>query len=445
MRKGWVWLLVAACFLLVLGLAGLGLSAAPRPVAPPQRLPDGSTLIPLGITAGTTHHRWTDGGPFQATLSWLWPVGVPYPPGLNVHDYNTTAADTPVLWLRRTRGSSANAYNIARVTTRDSDGCLMQQNSTGETFIDGTGNIYLEAIPIPQFNRREPEIHLQLNSFTTQGLLRQDAEFTLRNPLPTQFPTWTAPPLPVTAADGPLTVTLDQLLTRCDNATPPRPATKPGESWTYLGLHAAENGRRSENWTVADVEARDATGNVVMAGSSTSGADRGEIRYLFLGSLCPREPAWKVRVEMSRSGGFAPGELWTLRNLPLPGLKERKAIGKQTTLQGVRVVCSDFKGPQAPATQEISIGNAYSLQVAAENWHKGLRMTLVNATDQRGRKVESAGSSSSGSGAFSYGLRPLPGSKTVTITLAVHPSRYLDFTAHAGLPSAPAKANQPKQ
>ena len=151
-------------------------------------------------------------------------------------------------------------------------------------------------------------------------------------------------------------------------------------------------------------------------------------------TLCPREPAWKVRLEMSRRAGFAPGELWTLQNLLVPAATERRVIGQQRVLQGVTLKCVDFRGARAPLDSTATMSGTPSLQVKALGWHPGLRLTLVSVTDQLGRKVESAGSSYDTSGNFGFGLRPAPGARSLTVTLAVSPSRYVEFLVHPSLP-----------
>ena len=439
MRKGWVWLLVAACFLLVVVLVGVGLSAVPRPIAPPQRMPDGSLAIPLGFTVGDTKHRWVEGSALQRVLGRILPPSVAAALGAQVHEYTTHDATTPVLWIRYLGSNPNHRYYASRKTVLDSDGCESQQAIGGGSFVTANPSESLEAIPLTPLNRRDPEIRLRFFSYANHGR-RQDAEFKLRNPVFSTAPRWTPQPLPTSATDGPLTVTLDEVVTRCDMSKPPRPAGIGQDAWTLFRAHTSENGKRNENWDIADVEFSDATGNAGSSGTSNISVEGGEIRYFMGTTLCPREPAWKIRLEMSRRAGFAPGELWTIRNLPLPAAKERKVIGQQSVLQGVTLKCVDFRGGQAPPEEGGTNFDTPALQFRALGWHPGLRMTLVSVTDDRGRKVHNAGSSASSTGRFWFGLRPLPDARSLTVTVAVSPSRYVEFLTRSSLPAGAAPA-----
>lgn len=439
MRKGWVWLLVAACFLLVVVLAGIGLSAAPRPLGPTQRLPNGTLVTPLGFTVGDTKHRWIEGTALQRIVARIVPASAGAI-GAEVHEYTTPNATTPVLWMRYAGGNPGRGYHPTRITSADSDGCDSVQNSGGGTYGNGSSAETLEAIPLTPYNRRDSEIRLRFYTFAHLGW-RQDAEFRLPNPLFSTALGWAPRPLPAVATDGPLTVTLDDVITRCDMSDPPRPAQPGEDDWTCFRAHSAENGRRSVNWGISNVEFADAAGNQGSIGAGSSNAADGEIRAFMRSTLCPREPAWKVRLEMSRRAGFAPGELWVLKNVPVPGDKERKAVGQRTVLQGVTLECPAFYGTDVQREAGVILSGMSALHVKAAGWHPGLRMTLVSVTDQQGRKVESRMSSFDGKGAFAFGLHPDPGARSLTVTLAVSPSRYVEFLVHPSLPvgAAPAR------
>ena len=89
-------------------------------------------------------------------------------------------------------------------------------------------------------------------------------------------------------------------------------------------FHTEQKGVVVTNWQPVRIETSDATGNNVVNNSwSNSRDENGDATMTYQWGLWPDEPAWKLRVEMSRTSGFNDDELWKVENLPVkPGSQQ---------------------------------------------------------------------------------------------------------------------------
>jgi hypothetical protein len=144
-------------------------------------------------------------------------------------------------------------------------------------------------------------------------------------------------------------------------------------------------------------------------------------------SLWPNEPAWKVRIELSRTSGFQSNELWTIQNFPVPPAGGYIETNLQRTIGGftVRVRGLTADGVTLPGSYN-SFGGSPSLHFEIISPLKTNRFTLVSVKDDLGHEVPQGGSSLSAT-EFAYGLRIPAEAKTITFTVALHASRFADF------------------
>jgi hypothetical protein len=151
--------------------------------------------------------------------------------------------------------------------------------------------------------------------------------------------------------------------------------------------------------------------------------------------LWPDEPAWKLRVEFSRTSGFSSDELWTVSEIPFVkgdinnmwNNRNNTNVFAETTLNDIHLQL--FKAIQPSAEQARNYGNLDAvLLIRAKPMPEGWRMKLAKVTDDRGHEVQ-AQDWGSGGGDYRFALRNFGGSTNINITLAFHRSRYVEFTA----------------
>jgi hypothetical protein len=73
-----------------------------------------------------------------------------------------------------------------------------------------------------------------------------------------------------------------------------------------------------------------------------------------------------------------------------------------------------------------------------------MRLTLVKVTDDQGQEVPTVNAFSPGGGSYRFGLRDFGDAKSLNLTLALHQSRFIEFTAKPGpAPSRPPPDTNP--
>jgi hypothetical protein len=155
--------------------------------------------------------------------------------------------------------------------------------------------------------------------------------------------------------------------------------------------------------------------------------------------LWPDVPAWKVRLEFTRTSGFSDDEILTLTNLPVRAGTQQEADAEWT-----------WHGSETNFTFTSATVNAVHLTVLepllvpdkfqADQIHlsviiyadpnptlQGLRLTVLGATDDQGRDIWSP-FSPDWAGHFSLDFPRAYDTKTLSLRLALHKSRFVEFT-----------------
>jgi len=152
--------------------------------------------------------------------------------------------------------------------------------------------------------------------------------------------------------------------------------------------------------------------------------------------LWPDEPAWKLRVEFSRTSGFADDELWSVSDIPVESSRMQEFWNNnsrnrnqpgvaETTLNGIHLKIFPVKRftDQPPESSQQG-----AFQVQLDPVPEGMQMTVVKVTDDQGRAIGSWRWSWGGN-YTAFALRELDGVKAISVTLALHKSRFVEFTA----------------
>jgi hypothetical protein len=386
------------------------------------------------------------------------PPKVKMPAGTRARRGNsfTTTNDTLVVWVRQEYGSQQ--YHYFQYYAYDTAGtaCVGANFASGSSGRQGNEVV---GIRLDAFPRRQGKFFLRVQEQGNGGQELSDQKFVIRNPSRGSFLEWAPDPLPNTQEDDDVSVTLTKLVagtamsyTR-DNDDPDNAMNK-GVQATF---HLERNGKPVTDWEPVSVETSDATGNHVsgwIAGNNWSGNDD-EATYQY--GLWPDEPAWKLRVEFSQKSDFADNELWSVQNIPLEPGRQQDFYNyggrrQQTNSAFAETDLNGYHLKIFPAKQFTDVGqNAYmqgglTIQVTP-SLTSGMQMTLVKLTDDQTNDIVNMNQGWGGGGAngstYHYGLRDVGGATNLNLTIALHKSRFVEFTAKPEkAPEAPAAVAQ---
>lgn len=348
--------------------------------------------------------------------------------------------DTLFVWIEQQhRGNQWPNYSLL-VYDRAGTACAGNSMMTTRQLRPGDEVV---ATRLDAFPRRAGKFYLRVQEWNPQnGRQTVKDGFVVANPARGQFPTWFPDPLPDTQSDGDLDVTLTKLV--CGVQTPwRRNDAVPDDAMNkavQVEFDVRQNGHTATNWQPVRIETSDATGNHANGYVNTT-YQNGEPMIFYQWGLWPDEPAWKLRVEFSRSSGFTDDELWTVPNVPVENGKmqdfwnnnprNRNQPGvAETTLNGfhLKIFPVKYFTDQPPDSSQQG-----AFQVQVDPVPEGMQMTLAKVTDDLGRPVGNWRWSWGGN-FNAYALRQLDGVKSINVTLALHKSRFLEFTVKPAKP-----------
>ncbi len=434
-------ILALLCVLLLLagGVLLLVRLQTGRAAATKLLLPDGTSLSVAGATFGTNH---VFGGPLARFIART-PSGIQVALGnlLGTGAVARQAFSTPkpvlVIWL--------NSPKVSPLAPRPYLGWYEAYLADTNGFISGDGEYFnpgiggLSPLWFRAFPRRDRTLSLHFFYHDTQGKVKDCGALTVLNPEYRAYPQWQPEALPATKKVGDVEATLIQVTTGIGNNM--------SYSWLPDGGHFVsfgtnrddgrnETGCRLQLWSLTDtnqvwrvdhVELSDATGNVIPnTGMSWGGEDD---VFSFNPGLWTNESAWKLRCEIKRTKGFAPAEIFTFKNVPLPEMLQTNHPGCITNLNSVTITLDHFIR-RPPVTN--SNGGWSSSQLSEASFHvtglsNDLHLELLETRADNGTNVECP-STSSGAGTEVRYLRDVPvEAKTLDFTFAVQQGRWVEF------------------
>ena len=391
-------------------------------------LSDGTKLTLLGTTFGNRH--MAPGYENLQTANWIY-----------------TAPDTTVVWIKEEPGNQP-IYELL-VSDRANTGCVNLE-ARQRSFVKP--GVSLQSFVLSAFPRWDTETILRVRPY--RGAVVK-GEFVLTNPVPGTFAQWTPKPLPETASDGDLEVTLTKLVA---GAPAPHyqgrtngPLSDPANRCVRLDFDFRENGQSTTNWDPWPVRTTDAAGNwsrgliypYPMNGIYPNNPkDGGHDGYFFQPGLWPDEP-WKVRLEFIQRSGFNDDETVTFTNLPVkPGSQQE--VNDEWTAWDVgktnfpfTITPATVNGVHLQLLPPLLVDNRWqssekdiSIIIGADAGFnpKGMNLTVVAATDDQGRPLWSF-ERPAWAGHYSIEFaRVHDDIKSLTLKLALHKSRFVEFT-----------------
>jgi hypothetical protein len=403
MRKRDRQLLLAACAALLLTLGLVVTAGLTLPAGPARRLPDGTRVTLVGMTAGLPR-TVRFGRPLQTWLhTWL-PPALGHHLGVTAIDFGGAPAwpDQQIAWLHITPAASQLPVRAALV---DEHGCEVG-SSYDFPFRPDSGEGLIWRLNFPAHPRRGRSLRLRLVGVESGGTV----EFPLPEVEGGPYPQWTPQPLPLTRHDGDVAVTLTDFRT----GIAVDPTRSYGETRVSRMLFRLKRkGRPSEGWLPDHVLVADATGNRWVPGGRASTEPRGDLLWTMYTDFWPDEHAWKLKAEFVRKHSFDPDELWTLRGVTPSRAVDVAGNGPTFAKEGGLVRFLGLRGSRVWVRYEKRV--------------PGLRVTLVRAVDERGRPVRRRVAFSDGNPYVAE--LALGGARSLDLTFAVYRSRTVEFTA----------------
>jgi hypothetical protein len=169
-------------------------------------------------------------------------------------------------------------------------------------------------------------------------------------------------------------------------------------------------------------------------------------------TLWPGEAAWKLRIELSRTNGFEPEELWTATGLPVPAEDSnlaaaassvvRSSLQANTPPVGLTNSPSVFSTNINGCSIRLELGRTkasggkseqsssdITLSVSIEQIPNDVRLNLVSVSDENGRTVRIKSSNEWLRWGSSFHLTVPPDATRLDCTFAYHKSRFVEFVA----------------
>ena len=334
-----------------------------------------------------------------------------------------------------THEGGTGEIEIGRVQVESDEGSIFDGIFTGGTMVT-KGR--LQAWRLYAFPRRGSNLTLRFFYPERDGRWASAAAMNVPNPAPGPYEQWTPNALPIAQTNGDLIVRLVEFDA---GGAQQRQKERVSRLWKGLpGTHCAftlhQAGKKVAPWVARSLEVSDATGNRWKQSDFVSWpGDEAEPRLhtSMVGALWASEPAWDLRVELSRTNDFLPEELVTLSNIPVPQPEEMLALHDTHFVNGLDLEVAAIAGTKAELTQPHKwFRNEGKMNLAltmhGERGHK--RISLVSVRDDRGRPVPFEDRPSTYERReWVFGFQSQPDARSLNFTVAVHESRFVEFRA----------------
>jgi hypothetical protein len=390
------------------------------------KLTDGREIVVRSASWGTNHFyvegKW-----------WLKPVrrylAVPRATQMGLRSYRLVTPDPAlVLWAHCYWPSNMTPTNrfpllVAAVDATGVSAEPMFQSLLGGNTIPNRSES-LAFWHLQNFPRRRNKFDVAVYAVDDSGQPHRVGTTRVSNPTPGEFPRWKRAAMPATnVSDG-----LELVLLNLASAQPTATALRKSRGWFGLWNDAVlvlrDKGQLNPDWRVASVAATDATGNRWFD-------DRPEVAPVgdnlvcgFCGTLWPEEPAWNVQFELVRISGFAPEELRELKGIPLPQAGTISSNVLQIDIHGVTGGVVELERNITPSFPRQN----FFLRLNTGRGLRGVRIMLLAATDELGRRVRTHNSNPLAPPQCLWGLDVADGASSLDVTFAIQSGHFFDFT-----------------
>jgi hypothetical protein len=345
--------------------------------------------------------------------------------------------DTLVVWIMAEHKPNQYPNYQLMVYDQANTACVSTYARTQSQIKEG---VEMQGFTLEAFSRRERKILLHVMSWGNGGQRVSKESFVVANPVRGAFAKWTPDPLPDSQSDGDLDVTLTKLV-----AAAPSPYNRgngtarndPINKCVQFDFDVQQKGQSATNWRPVQVDTTDATGNHIKGWINDYRPNGQKAGYFYQSGLWPDEPAWKVRLEMSRTSGFSDDEFWSITNVPVKAGSQQEmwnnwnSDGNQSaflekTVNGIHLKlfpAIQFKDQNQGGGQTVS----FTIKADPDPESAGMRLTLIKVADDQGRELQNRGSSWGG-GRYQYQFSGGRNPSTLNLTIVLQKSRFVEFT-----------------
>ncbi|HEY3761393.1 MAG TPA: hypothetical protein VGN23_06565 [Verrucomicrobiae bacterium] len=415
-------ILSAVVIILILALAGGAVWWRLRPQV--ITFDDGSKLTLLAVQYGKHHEPPTVSGAKRGRAI-------------------TTTNDTLVVWIQE-QYDNDNQYRSFQLYAYDKamTACV---GAGGLPYYNGKVN-QVVGVRVPAFPRRQGGFILRVQEQGNGGQEMADTVFHIRH-VTSDFRLMTPDTLPSSQDDNDLSVTLSKLVTGDKSIYNYNDvdANDPMNKAVQAIFQVQRNGHSVTNWQPVAVETTDATGNEVSGQIENNQWQDASDTMLYQFGLWPDEPAWKMRFEFSQQSDFAPEELWSVPNIPvLPGKQQDFWNGPfnrrgsqnndkpyaESDVNGYHLKVFPAKSFTDVSPNSQPQGGMY-VQVTPP-LPDGMRLTITRLTDDQTNDInfyEYTWNPGRGTSVDRCQLQNLGDATNLNLTIALHKSRFVEFTA----------------
>ena len=404
-------------------------------VGPSQTLPDGTVLRLKAVVGGTNYNYSTKtrlqtfAEKLPSPLSRLLQTRGPYyqKTGLGPVRCLSVIFDTPA-----EKHVEVTGWDYRSVLT-DNNGLVMEANHTDYLWPELAGSGFKKVLPAATFlsvPATTREFSLVLYATHSDDDTTPIAKWGIANPaFDPKYAPLAGKPLPQTASDAQLSVTLELLVTgvdpdwlhllkdksKIDNVkvvSIPAPSKK--LPWTLLAYSIEEAGKPTDAWRIENLKATDAAGSPLSASSARQEKLGPFAVYQFQPVLWAGGGALNLALEFTRSKNYSPDELWTL-DLAVPTTATLFSDGRSQSFGATNVTIEFVGGPGASSSRGGCTGNYMVVELAEQPSTKDRRVLHVtSAVDNFGRTLVTGCSSMRGPDApgrpvlHTFNLNPFP-------------------------------------
>ncbi|MBM3882471.1 MAG: sigma-70 family RNA polymerase sigma factor [Verrucomicrobia bacterium] len=341
---------------------------------------------------------------------------------------------------------------VHRLEVADDRGDSFAGDFQPGTLFDAKGGKF-QLWQVPSFPRRGTNLFLRFFELGDDGRESFAAKFKIPNPARGSYPQLTAQTLPATTSDGNLAVTLERVEVGHPRAglDAPVPSRRNDVPLTCLTVGLRQEGLSRLPWALDSIQVADATGNQWRTRPLATRALPGQktrLQAAFGGALWPSESAWRFDLGLLRTDDFAPTDVLTVTNLPVPATNQVMDLKQDYQLAGQPLRLLSLLGSQAYPPEKgwvrvrldaqgnsieervgLPPGGYLKLLVESKGAEVGQRVTLMAVTDERGRPVTIELGGSSQSAILNYLLAAEPDARSLTLRFVRQESRRVSFTA----------------
>lgn len=251
-------------------------------------------------------------------------------------------------------------------------------------------------------------------------------------------------PLPQVRLSGPIQVSLVRFQSGLSPADLRSPAALGQRAWLRADFRVEQKGAVTRAWLPERLRLQDAAGHRwSVEGTRVFYGPDGEGVFAFPQASGSHPFPWRMTVELARAtrfmpyefwGSFSRDELWTLPLIPVPRpgqTRESPASDRTARRQGARLELAEAIGPRVPLRGARATAGVTRLAVRMADASDGTELTLLRATDFKGRWVPLVARSEvrhPRDREDVFGLQTRPDARTLNVTFAVHRMRMVQFT-----------------